>query len=404
MHLQCLPRTTPYDPAEDPPGSVDPLGTVTGAEQLAEVLLPGLTARMWRVRLLTFAAVAAVVARRVAKGRDEQYLDARLAFERLFVSAIARQEMESEEWRPASRRLPGIVLARQALGSADQPLTRPNFLKGQAVNGPFGVISRLARDVGVINEEGSLSGASTDLLIAWSEDQGLQGVLDDNAGREGANWIRKIEQKVALYNEDYRNWPKRHWPGWKELAKLLRPDIPGARERVALRKLFSNDVLGIRDRVVSELPKPASLGVYQDATQNMYRGGVEKAVLIKGLRTQNPQDEVARTLNSTIDLIDAYESTAGILESVFRGLLWGLTRHHGQASESDVVQDAQLQPFLVKFQGKIASVAVRYRSSLDVFKLDTLAAKRDSVDIDRMNRLLEVADAASEMATRMAAI
>jgi hypothetical protein len=33
--VNLLPRSTPYDPAEDPPGSIDPLGTVTGAEQLA---------------------------------------------------------------------------------------------------------------------------------------------------------------------------------------------------------------------------------------------------------------------------------------------------------------------------------------------------------------------------------
>ena len=60
MLLDCLPLATPYDPAEDPPGSIDPLGTVATAEQLADVLLPGRTARMWRARHLTFAALAAL--------------------------------------------------------------------------------------------------------------------------------------------------------------------------------------------------------------------------------------------------------------------------------------------------------------------------------------------------------
>lgn len=32
MRPECLTFTTPYDPAEDPPGSIDPLGTVAGAE------------------------------------------------------------------------------------------------------------------------------------------------------------------------------------------------------------------------------------------------------------------------------------------------------------------------------------------------------------------------------------
>ena len=31
MRAECLPLATPYDPAEDPPGSIDPLGTVAGA-------------------------------------------------------------------------------------------------------------------------------------------------------------------------------------------------------------------------------------------------------------------------------------------------------------------------------------------------------------------------------------
>jgi hypothetical protein len=42
------------------PCSIDPLGNITGAEQSAEVLSPGMTARMWRVRLLTFAASAVI--------------------------------------------------------------------------------------------------------------------------------------------------------------------------------------------------------------------------------------------------------------------------------------------------------------------------------------------------------
>lgn len=396
MHLQCLPRTTYYDPAEDPPGSVDPLGTVTGAEQLAEVLLPGVTARMWRVRLLTFAVLAAEVARRVSKEHEEQYQEARLTFERLFVSAIARKETESDDWRAAARRLPGIGLARLALVSGDQPLARPNFLKGQAVNGPFGVISRLAKDVGVIGVDGDRAGASTDLLLAWSEDQGLNGVLDDKPGSVGADWIRKLVRQVSLCNEDYQNWPKKYWPGWSELAERLRPDMPGPLELAALRKLISQDALGLRERVVSTLLKPASLAIYHDAVQSNYRGGVEKAVLVSGLRLQNPQDELDRTLNSTIDLIDAYESASGILESVFRGLLWGLTRHHGQARELEVLQDSQLRAFLQKLQAQIGQAAFRFRHCLDEFALDALAAKRDSVDIDRMHRLLEVTEAASQ--------
>ena len=62
LSARYLPRATPLDPAEDPPGSIDPLGTLGPAERIAEVLFPGFTARMWRPLLLTFVAVAALVA------------------------------------------------------------------------------------------------------------------------------------------------------------------------------------------------------------------------------------------------------------------------------------------------------------------------------------------------------
>ena len=155
LQAQYLPRATPLDPAEDPPGSIDPLGTLGPAERIAEVLFPAFTARMWRPRLLTFAAVASLVAERVRAsgiGPEDGGLAARLGFERLFVSAVVRQQMrEPDKWSRATRRLPGSSLARRALRSGDAPLGRNNFLKGQAINGPFGVVARLARHLSLIH-------------------------------------------------------------------------------------------------------------------------------------------------------------------------------------------------------------------------------------------------------------
>jgi len=98
LSVKYLPRATPLDTAEDPPGSVDPLGTLGPAERIAEVLFPGFTARMWRPRLLTFVAVAALIAER-AKSKlsdpEDGLLAARLSFKRLFVSAVVRQHAKS---------------------------------------------------------------------------------------------------------------------------------------------------------------------------------------------------------------------------------------------------------------------------------------------------------------------
>ena len=96
----CLPISTDWDSIEDSPGSVDPLGTLGGAESLADILLPGMTARMYRVRLLTTTAVTAAIADRVVRmtnGREEVRTPARLAFERLFVSALVRLNRAENE-------------------------------------------------------------------------------------------------------------------------------------------------------------------------------------------------------------------------------------------------------------------------------------------------------------------
>ena len=140
IDFDWLPMATPLDPAEEPPGSIDPLGTLAHAERLADALLPGFTARMWRGRLLTFATVAAAIADRTVAlmdGREDLRLEARLAFERLFVSAVVRMaDRDPATYANAPRRLPGRDLAKKALLQGE-PLTRANFLKGQAVNGPF---------------------------------------------------------------------------------------------------------------------------------------------------------------------------------------------------------------------------------------------------------------------------
>ncbi len=396
IRLRFLPQSTPYDPAEDPPGSIDPLATVTGAEQLAEVLLPGLTARMWRVRLLTFAALAAEVSKRVAAaGREDQLIEARLAFERLFVSAIARQEEQGTDWRKATRRLPGIGLARQALRAGDQPLARANFLKGQVVNGPFGVVARLARDIGAVDEGGELEREGTELLLAWADDQELPGLLDDATGRVGATWLRKLVKQVNSYLEDGKNWPAGYWPGWEDLATRLRPDRLGPRERSVIKKLLSNDPIGLRNRVVHMLAEPEIISIYRAATAKSDRGDVERVVITQGFCRASANDEVGQTLHASIQLIDAYENLSGILESVFRGLLWGLTRNNGQTPRTSVVNDPSLRPFLAQAQSKLRPAAKAFQSRLETFETNPLAAKRRSVDIDRMHKLLDDANAAS---------
>jgi hypothetical protein len=344
-----LPQATPIDPAEDPPGSIDPLGTLGPAERIAEVLFPGFTARMWRPRLLTFTAIASLVAERVralGPGPEDGGLAARLGFERLFVSAVVRQYLhEPDKWSRAIRRFPGTLLARRALRSGDTPLSRNNFLKGQAVNGPFGVVARLARHLGIVDGEGRLGHNGEELLLAWSADEQLPGLLDEEDSRApGKKWLDLFSQATAAHVTEGQ-WRSAGWSGWQELAEQLRPDRIRRQERRVIRRLLDGD--SIRSRCLELLWEPAALAAYRAASDGG-RSEQDRRVLLEAVLpalSVNEREE-DRVIDLTIRLADAYERVTSLLETAFNSLRWGLTRRGGQARPAELEADKQLQPVL----------------------------------------------------------
>jgi hypothetical protein len=342
----CLPVSTPLDPAEDPPGSLDPLGSLLPAERLAEILLPGFTARMWRSRLLTIATVAAAVAERaVARmvNRDDRRLDARLAFERLFVSAVVRLADRDPKFTNAPRGLPGRDLAKTALLSGE-PLTSVNFLKGQAVNGPFGVIARLARQLELIDDEGQMGRNAVTLLMAWADDEGLHGILDDDlvTARTGAKWMSDaVRQTVSCL--DHHEWPGLNNSIWTQLATHIRPDRIGSRERRVLREMLCSSP--VRRRMVDLLKM--TIDVYREARdKDGNRGAVERAVLIRGVLPELGDGATDHLIGAAIGAADAYEQTAGLLQQAFDGMVWGLKGRGGRARPEAVTADARLSRHL----------------------------------------------------------
>lgn len=368
LSAKYLPRATPLDPAEDPPGSIDPLGTLGSAERIAEVLFPGFTARMWRPRLLTFAAVASLVANRVKAvmpEHEDRNIAARLAFERLFVSSVIRQQEQSPEaWRVAARRLPGSSLARRALRSEDTPLGRNNFLKGQAVNGPFGVLARLARNVGIIDEEDHLGRAGEELLLAWAADVDLPGLLDDDhSDSNGRKWLTRFVQATKDHLRDAW-WPSIGWSGWRELAEPLRADNVGRLERRILRRLLDKDA--IRARCIELLCEPSVKAVYR-AAKDEGRGEQDRKVLVEAVLPllRGSHGEEDRIIDLTIRLANAYEEVVSHLETAFNCLLWGLTRHGGQAKPVEIESDKQLKPVFRSLCRQLPGAARRLRDFIE---------------------------------------
>lgn len=392
MLFDFLPLATPYDPAEDPPGSIDPLGTVATAEQLADVLLPGLTARMWRARHLSFAALAAFVGERAAAmegGSEEMRVEARLGLERLFVSAVAWKDIKEDGWRNGARRLPGIGLARGAIHAGHQPLGKQNFLKGQAINGPFGVVQRLARNLDIIDSDNRLSRNGEELLLAWSAEQDLGGILDDtNSKSHGAKWLKKLLRFVVDHVKN-GTWPKNGWWGWSDLADRLRPDQPGAREKRVLFKLLASGSSPTRKRCIDLLLTSDILQGYKTVTATGSRGDLDRAILAQQIDAcvQGGEDDIDRLISYSVRLIEAYEQVSGHVESAFRGLMWALTRRGGRSTASDLLGDSTLASNLKSTRRKLTSVAKRFQSLMS--DLNEHPQVLDAVNEERLDQLLQ---------------
>jgi hypothetical protein len=328
----ALPLATPPDPTGDPPGSIDPLGTLAHAERLADLMLPGFTARIWRARLLTVAAITTAVADRALRhlgGREVARLDARLAFERLAVSAVVRLALKySEAYGSARRGLPGSDLARAAFVSGDEPLTRHNFLKGQAVNGPYGVMARLALHLGLVDDDGRLGRNGPALLLAWAQDQGMPGVLDDEnrTSRPGAAWIEEAARQTARCVAD-SHWPATAAVFWQRLADPLRPDRSGPAEQRVLVGLLDDDP--VRARVLTLLRQGVEF--YRRYAPEG-RGMVEREVLARAVRPRLDNGPVDRLIGTAAFVVHVYETASGWLQQGFDAVLWGLKQLGGSAT------------------------------------------------------------------------
>lgn len=326
--VRYLPQMTPIDPSEDPADSIDPLGLSPTVARLSEIILPGMTLRMWRVRFLTYAALASLVTQQVVESLDYQgdKLEIRLAFERLFVSAMIRSSLPQK----AIQRLPGRQLAERAWRENDRPLKTSNFLKGQAVNGPFGVIARLAHKLDILDNDDQLLSRGEELLFAWAMDQRLFGLLGEpKSQQEGARWLWRITDATAKYLT-HSKWPSTGWQGWGELARVLRLDNIGPAESKAMTAALFSD--SVRHRIFEHLSRKKFKSLYKtDKEQSVIEG------LLDSLEDSN--DSIDRIIYITCKLFKQYEQVASKLQIAFDYLRWELTQLNGQARLQRVLQD-----------------------------------------------------------------
>ncbi|MGX7678289.1 hypothetical protein ACSMXN_05270 [Jatrophihabitans sp. DSM 45814] len=95
--LDQLPRLSAYDPGAAGEGGLDPLGLSAVADRIAEVLAPGVRARMSQPRFVTLTAVGATAYQMLRElTADEGKTTVDIAFEWIVLEAMARHPGESQ--------------------------------------------------------------------------------------------------------------------------------------------------------------------------------------------------------------------------------------------------------------------------------------------------------------------
>ena len=176
-----LPELSAYDPPVAGEGSLDPMGLAAISDRLADRLVPGLRARMQRVRFVTAMAVGAVACETLA---DELPADGistpAICFEWLVIEGFVRR-LSPQEIPPG---VPGSQKAR-AVVNRKQRLSAATYLKGPSVFGFNGVYKPFAVDAGVVGSDLEPGPRCAELVAGLGGGAGLRRLHRRRAGHRG---------------------------------------------------------------------------------------------------------------------------------------------------------------------------------------------------------------------------
>jgi len=292
-----FPAVSAFDPPAAGEGSIDPMGLATISDRLADLLVPGLRARMSRVRFVTATAVGSLACEPLA---DEQPADGistpAICFEWLVVEAFVR----GLNVHGFPQGIPGSQKARGVIGRS-QRLSASTYLKGPTVFGFNGVYKPFAVDSGVVGSVLEPGIRCAELVRRWERDQGFDGFTDEVPGSDGGRLRVQIRDEVraALRSGHCATSPGSWLFG--RLANSLRPDSLGSGERGALRALLIDSEHDTRAELASRISD-------LDPT-------LSEAQLLDAVRAK-----CSTSLGLIIDAVVAYERFAALVDAVFRTL------------------------------------------------------------------------------------
>lgn len=224
-----LPLLSIADPEVEAEGVLDPLGLEPLADRLADLVLPGLTGRMWRPRFLTAMVVCSTV---TEPFRDQYASDAtspaHLVFEWYAVESYAQAFDGSKKYR----KVPGIKVAQSAL-RRDIKMSARHYLKTPTVFGFHGVYKTLARALDIVDDDLVLGENGYRLLRTWEREQGLSGF---SGGTGPGDSLRSGIAKAV--SDGLKHGHTLDFRRWRFFIDNLSLSSPGAAERRLLWELL----------------------------------------------------------------------------------------------------------------------------------------------------------------------
>lgn len=349
--IDQLPRLSAYDPGATGEGGLDPLGLGAIADRIANVLVPGLRARMYQPRYVTVSAVGAIAYQSLhGLTADHGKTTADIAFEWIVVEGLVRHTGDRR-----TDNLPGSQKAARAK-AANERLSRRTYLSGPRVFGFTGVYRPFSRDAGVLTLDDLPAQNAVRLAKAWERDYDLPGYTDGVAGTRGGRLRSEITNACRRTLEKAECTPAGGGNLLRDIASYLAPRGAMEHERRVLRELIATGEHDIRNELAAELianPLP------EDMTQrDMVLHLMERA---KG--------QTLRTLVAAFD----YEEAATALDYAFRRFLAFTTQQHG--CMIDPVLAAQTQGF-AETAPKIGELVQRAIQSVDA--LDDAGLSNDT--------------------------
>lgn len=309
-----LPQLTEADPPVAGEGSLDPLGLAGTADRLADYLLPGIRARMRRIRFLTASAVGALAADDLF---DIPPVDGAstpsICFEWLVLEAFGRKHADGAPLDSAG--VPGSSKVRAVLAQGKR-LTVRNYLRAPSVFGFTGVYLPLARHLQVLDEDRRPASSITHLTRAWEQDRGLDGFTDSTPGTDGRSLRRRINDEVRASLHSGQCAANERAGIWKQLTDHLHPLRPGPRERGLIRSWLTADSEPVQAELARFLDERDQLGE-TDLVQELLASNLSAATRVR------------------LDAIVAFERAAMLLDAAFRQLRWAST-YEGTAPISAV--------------------------------------------------------------------